>query len=214
MQRFGYVATEVVERRRGLRFDTHYSVQCQDARGSFCARVCDLSRDGMRLESDHRIEVGSRLTFQGLPQADFLGGRRVEGRVVWSAGDQVGVSLDAPLPAENFVEDGRQQRAALRFRASFPVVLHDVRNRMLGGGKSIDFGVDGMSLSCLCNLQPGQMVQVSITPHDAMPPLKLMARVRWLRGAGPAICGLRFVAKTMETMKLLEQYASHCQSTN
>lgn len=213
MQRFGYVATEVLERRQSLRYDTHYPVQCDGSEGSFSARVCDLSRDGMRLEVGTSLAVGTRLTLAGLPQADFLGGRRVEGKVVWSAGEQVGVSLDAPLPLDNWVDDSKQQRAALRFRASFRVVLHDVRNRMLGGGTCIDFGVDGMQLSCLCDLSPGQLVQISVTPHDAMPPLKIMARVRWLRGSGHRVAGLRFVAKTMETAKLLEQYAARCQTS-
>jgi hypothetical protein len=82
------------------------SAEVETAFASFTARICDLSRHGLRAMATRAVPVGTLLTVR-------RGTLSLTGAVVWSQGRQFGMRFDAALRATDLLVQVSRSRSAL-----------------------------------------------------------------------------------------------------
>ena len=82
------------------------SAEVETAFACFSARICDLSRHGLRALATRVVPVGTLLTVR-------RGKQSFTGIVMWSQGRQFGMRFDAPIRATDLLVQASHSRSIL-----------------------------------------------------------------------------------------------------
>ncbi|MBI3930263.1 MAG: PilZ domain-containing protein [Armatimonadetes bacterium] len=211
--------SDLWERRRGVRYPCSFEVECESGGRRYRARVLDISPGGMRLQFPEQAPSDDwELTVASLPEADFLGGRKLMCRTAWLSASELGVSFEAGAEClESYWPSFHpaSRRRELRLPANLPVRILTTDSRLLSEGQAVNFSVGGLSVPTDADLRIGQLVAVEVGPWGPLPTIRRLAQVCSIEpvssGHGQRACGLRFHGGSLRDSRLLVLYFRRLQ---
>lgn len=87
------------------------------------------------------------------------------------------------------MSDGSERRRHTRVNIKWPIALQTAKGTI--EGETANISPSGAYVQCPLALKSGEMVAITISPHDH-PPMKIKAEVIWVAAAPPFGMGVSF----------------------